>query len=204
MSAISLSRAYTCVQGAPVIHAVDPAIFRLRYFARCMDCTFCDDQCCSYGVDVDLGNAMRIAALGDDFASRIAAPRTEWFTDEVIEDPEFPGGRYLRTRTLGGRCVFRNAQGRGCAIHAYALEKGIDYHALKPIVSTLFPVTFDYGVLVASSEVHDKSLACAGEGPTVYEGARAELAYYFGEACVAELDNLSRERERHRITVPTG
>jgi len=193
MTVVPLPRAYTSVQGAPVIHSVDTAIFSLRYFAKCMDCTFCDDQCCSYGVDIDLGNAMRIAALGEDFSARIAAPRTEWFTDEVLEDAEFPTGRYLRTREHGGKCVFRNPAGRGCLIHAYALEKGIDYHEIKPVVSTLFPTTFNYGVLEASSEVHDKSLACAGSGPSVYEGARDELKYYFGEDFVAELDNLSRE-----------
>ncbi|MEJ0041016.1 MAG: hypothetical protein WDM81_01740 [Rhizomicrobium sp.] len=75
MSVVALARSYTSVQGAPVIHSVDTAIFSLRYFAKCMDCTFCDDQCCSYGVDIDVGNAMRIAALGEDFSARIAAPR---------------------------------------------------------------------------------------------------------------------------------
>ena len=190
MSVVALSRRYTCVQGAPVIHAVDTAIFALRYFAKCMDCGFCDDQCCSYGVDIDLGNVMRLAALGEDFSSRIAAPRSEWFTSEVLQDPEFPTGSYVRTQEKDGRCVFRSPNGRGCAIHGYALEKGIDYHDLKPMVSTLFPVTFNYGVLEASSEVHNRSLACAGDGPSVYQGARDELRYYFGDALVEELDRL--------------
>ncbi|MEJ1970415.1 MAG: hypothetical protein WDN03_17575 [Rhizomicrobium sp.] len=191
MSVVRLSRDYLCVQGAPRIHSVDTAIFSLRYFARCMACDFCDDQCCSYGVDIDVGNVVRLAALGEDFSSRIAAPRSEWFTAEVVEDAEFPSGRYVRTQERGGRCVFRSQAGRGCTIHAYAVEKGIDYHELKPIVSTLFPVTFDYGVLVASGEVHDKSLACGGHGPSLYQGARDELAYYFGAAFVAELDGLA-------------
>jgi hypothetical protein len=197
MAVRRLSREYLCVQGAPLIHSVDTAIFELRYFAKCMACGFCDDQCCSYGVDIDLGNVMRIAALGEDFSRRVPAPRAEWFTDEVLEDPEFPSGRYLRTRAKdGGGCVFRNPEGRGCLIHGYAIEKGIDYHELKPIVSTLFPTTFDYGVLGASSEVHDKSLACSGDGPTVYEGARDELRYYFGEEFVAELDALSHAEDK--------
>jgi hypothetical protein len=191
MAVHRLARSYTCVQGAPVLHSVDTEIFRLAYFALCMDCGFCDDQCCSYGVDIDLGNAMRLAALGEDFAARIAAPRAEWFTDKVVDDPEFPTGRYLRTRAPDGKCVFRSRTGRGCTIHAYALEKGIDYHELKPLVSTLFPATFEHGVLMASSEVHDRSLACAGQGRSVYDGTRDELKYYFGDAFVAELDALS-------------
>ncbi len=192
MSVVRLARDYVCVQGAPVIHSVDTEIFRLTYFMRCMACGFCDDQCCSYGVDIDLGNVMRLAALGDDFSSRIAVPRTEWFTDTVVEDPEFPTGRYVRTREKDGKCVFRNPKGRGCAIHGYALEKGIDYHDLKPMVSTLFPATFDYGVLGPSGEVVEGSLVCKGDGPSVYEGARAELEYYFGAEFVAELDALAR------------
>ncbi len=194
MTVLRLSRDYICVQGAPVIHAVDTAIFEQRYFARCMACDFCNDQCCSYGVDIDLGNVARLNALGDDFMARIAAPREQWFTAEVVEDPEFPTGRHVRTREQGGKCVFLNPLGRGCQIHGYAVEKGIDYHTLKPMVSTLFPTTFNHGVLEASSEVLDKSLACAGDGPTVYEGAREELQYYFGEAFVAELDALKSKQ----------
>jgi hypothetical protein len=59
------------------------------------------------------------------------------------------------------------------------------------MVSILFPVTFDYGVLGASSEAVDRSLVCAGSGPTLYEGTRGELAYYFGDALVPELDTMS-------------
>jgi hypothetical protein len=190
MSVIRLSRDYTCVQGAPVIHSVDDAIFRLRYFTHCMACTFCKDGCCDHGVDIDVANRDRLLA-DEAFAARISAPREAWFTTDVVADPEFPSGAYVRTATRNGACVFR-APGRGCAIHAYATEKGVDYHLLKPMVSTLFPATFDYGVLGPSGEVADGSLICAGDGPTVYEGARGELAYYFGDAFVAELDALAK------------
>ena len=190
MTVRRLSREYICVQGAPVIHSIDTAIFTQRYFARCMACTYCGDQCCSYGVDIDLENVARLQALGDDFAGRVATPREQWFTSEIVEDKEFASGRHVRTRESGGKCVFHNPDGRGCMIHGYALEKGVDYHTLKPIVSTLFPVTFNHGILEASGEVLDKSLACVDDGPSLYEGAREELKYYFGDAFVAELDSL--------------
>jgi hypothetical protein len=54
----------------------------------------------------------------------------------------------------------------------------------------LFPLTFEDGVLVASSEVEERELVCAGSGPSLYEGVRGELAYYFGDAFVAELDSI--------------
>ena len=41
--------------GGPVLSAVDPRIFTLRYFTHCMACGFCHDACCHHGVDVDLG-----------------------------------------------------------------------------------------------------------------------------------------------------
>ena len=49
----------------------------------------------------------------------------------------------MRTQVKDGRCVFLNRQARGCKVHSYCLDKGLDYHLLKPLVSILFPVTFD-------------------------------------------------------------
>lgn len=187
---ITLSRSYKSVMGGPVLWAVDPAIFRLRYFTRCMDCGFCHDACCEHGVDIDLGNAERLKALPRDFHDRIGAPAEEWFTGEIVSDPEFPGGRHVRTAVKNGACVFRIPHARGCAIHGYCLEKGLDYHRFKPMVSALFPVTFEAGLLTASGEAADGSLICGAVGPSLYDGARDELQYYFGAALIAELDTL--------------
>ena len=191
MAVVRLSRSYVCRDGAPVIHAVDTAIYSLRYFMRCMACTFCNDQCCDHGVDVDLGNAKRLLELGPEFSARVTAPPSDWFTSEPVSDAEFPSGGHVRTRTRNGKCVFISRDGRGCTIHAYAIEKGIDYHALKPLVSTLFPLTFEHGALVPSSEAVDSSLVCSGEGATLYEGVRGELGYYFGDQFVGELDAIA-------------
>lgn len=187
---ISLSRDYVCVLGAPVIRSVDPAIFTHRYFTHCMSCGFCKDQCCSYGVDIDVENVDRVLALDSGFDAFVGVPRAKWFTARTWKDAEFPGGAQKRTRTKDGACVFLDRKNRGCKIHAYCLANGIDYHTLKPLVSTLFPVTFEGGALVASGEIEDGSLICAGEGPVLYDGVRGELAYYFGEPFVAELDAL--------------
>jgi hypothetical protein len=58
------------------------------------------------------------------------------------------------------------------------------------MVSALFPVTFDDGLLHASTEARDGTLVCGGQGPSLYRGARAELLHYFGESLVSELDAL--------------
>jgi hypothetical protein len=192
MAPVRLARDYVGRDGAPVIHAIDPAIFSLRYFMRCLACGFCNDQCCDHGVDIDVDNARRLRELGPDFQARLAVPAAHWFTSDVTPDIEFPSGAHVRTQVRNGKCVFTSQSGRGCTIHAYCLEKGIDYHTLKPMVSALFPVTFEAGVLVPSAEAMDGTLLCSGAGATLYEGVRGELEYYFGHEFVAELETLKK------------
>ncbi len=189
---IPLSRDYPCRGSGPVLRAVDRSIFILRYFQPCMGCGFCRDSCCTWGVDIDLGNVSRLKALPQDFKALVSVPETEWFTHDVVQDVEFPGGAHVRTAIVDGACVFRNRAGRGCLIHSYALGNGLDYHDIKPLVSTLFPVTFERGVLAPAGDLADGSLICAGAGLTLYQGAREELRYYFGDPLIAELDALAR------------
>lgn len=133
----------------------------------------------------------RILAQADLLEPIIGRPRESWFRSAVVQDDDFPGGAATRTAVVDGGCVFRRRGARGCALHAFALDRGEDYHAIKPMVSALFPVTFGGGALVCSEELAEGSLVCAGAGPTAYEMARGELGHYFGEALVAELDRLA-------------
>jgi hypothetical protein len=170
---------------------VDDAIFTRRYFGHCMSCGFCADWCCSHGVDVSLRERDRILARAGEIESLVRVPRDRWFVDRVTDDADFPGGAATRTAVVDGACVFLQRPGRGCTLHALALAAGEDYHAIKPMVSTLFPVTFGDGALLCSEELMDGTLVCGGEGPTAYEMARSELAFYFGEELVAELESLA-------------
>jgi hypothetical protein len=180
-----------------VVSEVDPAIFRRRYFGHCFGCSFCNDGCCNHGVDVSIAERDSILARADELEPRVGVPREQWFAAAVTADADFPGGASTRTAVLNGSCVFRLAGARGCALHAFALERGEDYHTIKPMVSSLFPVTFGEGALVCSEELADETLVCAGAGPTAYEMARPELRHYFGDSLVEELDVLAvRETER--------
>jgi hypothetical protein len=167
---------------------VDDAIFTRRYFGHCLRCTFCGDACCTHGVDVSVVERDRILARAEDLEPLVQIGLEHWFVPELDEDADFPGGFATRTAVVDGACVFLRRDGRGCLIHAALLTRGEDYHALKPMVSTLFPVTFGDGALLCSDELHDESLVCAGDGPTAYAMARAELGFYFGAELVAELD----------------
>ena len=191
MTVLPLGRDFPSIFGAPVLRAVDPRIFSLRYFTHCMACGFCRDQCCNYGVDIDRANMERLRGLGSAFEVFAGVPQDEWFVPEITDDPEFPSGAHGRTRAVGGKCIFADRAGRGCRIHAYCLEHSLDYHLYKPMVSILFPLTFEHGVLEPSSEAIDGSLICSGDGLSLYDGVRGELAYYFGDGLVVALDALS-------------
>ncbi|HEY8038493.1 MAG TPA: hypothetical protein VIF15_01815 [Polyangiaceae bacterium] len=193
LRALAFSRPHACRWGVPVVDRVDPAIFLRTYFVRCMECSYCFDSCCQYGVDVDAPNVARLDAVAGDLAQYTGVPRDRWFTDGWTDDAEHPGGRATRTAVEGGACVFRSRRGRGCLIHSFALERGVDYHELKPMVSVLFPVTFDGGLLHPSTEIEDRSLQCIDDGPSLYRGVRDEIAWYFGAALVAELDAFERD-----------
>jgi Fe-S-cluster containining protein len=155
-----------------------------------MSCGFCADACCQHGVDVSIVERDRILARAPEIAERVGGDVSSWFTPGLIEDLDFPGGAATRTTVVDGRCVFLSRSARGCVLHALSLETNADYHLLKPMVSALFPVTFGDGALFCSDELTDGSLVCGGEGPTAYEMARAELAYYVGDELVAELDAM--------------
>jgi Fe-S-cluster containining protein len=192
-SLMELSRPYAARAGSPVITTVDPRIFTARYYGACMSCTFCSDACCYHGVDVDGVVAERILADAAEIEQFVGIGRDNWF-DEEEPDPEMPGGTTRRTKTVGDACVFLSPRerGRGCLLHAFALSKGRDYHDYKPMVSTLFPLTFIDGELQLSSELEEETLVCRGDGPVAYDACRGELLYYFGAELVAELDDIRR------------
>lgn len=189
---IPLSKKYAARAGRPVVDRVGRAIFERRYFAACLACGYCNDACCGYGVDADAEVVSRVLAQAEAIERRVGVPRGEWFAGPLAPDADLPGGAGTRTRVVGGSCVFKSRTGRGCLLHAHALETGQDYHLVKPMVSALFPVTFGDGALALSEELADGTLVCRDDGPTAYEAVRPELAYYFGAELVAELDGIAK------------
>lgn len=187
---LPLSTAYRCRYGAPTITTVDPAIFRRRYFTHCLECTFCHDACCTYGVDYDRRVRENLERHADALEAFTGIARARWFSGVEMPDATMPGGGSIRTAVERDACVFLNRESRGCWIHAYALRAGVDYHDLKSIVDCLFPLTWEGTELGPSAEVVDASLICLDTGPTLYRGVREELRYYFGAGLVTELDAL--------------
>ena len=192
-----LSRAYPSRFGAPVVETVDARIFTLTYYQDCMACTFCRDWCCSWGADIDIANAARLEAEGAALVAFTGVAADDWLLPEPpLPDAESPGGAYTRTAARDGACVFLDRKGRGCRIHAYALEMRREPRDLKPMVCTLFPVVIGQGLMRPASELIEGALVCAGPGGTAYAAARDGIGHYFGPELVRELDALESRMAR--------
>ncbi|MBN8585223.1 MAG: hypothetical protein J0M37_09015 [Ignavibacteria bacterium] len=194
---IKLKNSYPSIHGLPVIHSVDTDIFDLTYFMKCMECTFCKDQCCEWGADIDMQNVSRVMKYKDELEAFTGIKSERWFDEsEKGTDHEYPGHDYMRTTYDEEKdyCIFLNTKGRGCMLHSFALNKGIDYHEIKPFFCSMFPVTYMDGVLMTPEEIDEGLTACLGEGPTLYQGSRDELKFYFGEGLINELDEIQAQR----------
>lgn len=185
---LPLSKEYR--SGNLAISFVHRDIFLNTYFARCLECDFCHDWCCSFGADIDIQNVEKIQQQQQEIKLFIRPSTVEWFEAEYTYYEEYTGEQYTRINPQGPRCVFISQDQRGCGLHRYALSKGMDYHEIKPPVCILFPLSFGEGILKIAPELDDHSLICAGSGASVYRSMRSELEYYFGRELVEELDTV--------------
>ena len=204
---IKLKNSYPSIQKLPVIHSVETDIFEVTYFMKCMECTFCKDQCCEWGADIDMQNVERLMKYKDELEQFTGIKSDRWFDEsEKGTDYEYPGNEYMRTMFDEEKdaCIFLNTQSRGCMLHSFALSKGMDYHEIKPTFCSLFPVTYMDGVLMTPEEIDEGLTACLGEGPTLYQGSRDELLYYFGEGLVAELDEIQNDIIEKKKVIAAG
>lgn len=190
-SVIALGKEY--VSGNLAIAFVHRDIFLKSYFARYLECTFCQDWCCSFGADIDIQNVERINRRRDEILPFVRPPEGEWFDPEFTYYEEYAGNQYTRIQVQGPRCVFISKDQRGCGLHRYAIHRGIDYHEIKPLICILFPLSFEEGVLSVAAELDDHSLVCEGVGESVYRSLRNELEYYLGSEFVDEVDRIEQE-----------
>jgi hypothetical protein len=174
-------------------------IFLRKYFARCLECSFCHDWCCSFGADIDIQNVEKIQQQKEEILPFIRLHEEEWFEEDFTYYEEYAGNHYTRINPHGSRCAFISKVQRGCGLHRYAISKGMDYHEIKPLVCILFPLSFGEGILSLAPELDDGSLVCSGSGDSAYRAMRNELEHYFGQALLAELDEIEEQifSDRH-------
>lgn len=180
------------------ITSIDERLFKCRYFARCMECGFCHDVCCSYGCPVDITEEERILSFREELENRTGIPAREWFTDEIILRPEFPSGRTKKTRVYNNKCVFHNSVSRGCHLHSLALEMGLDPHSIKPMVCFLFPLTWDNPYLYVSDFLDE--LPCKNSGVLLLDSLLDEMKYYLGDDFVQEVRLKAVDREQEPLS----
>ncbi|WP_448851673.1 hypothetical protein [Corynebacterium sp. 335C] len=80
-------------------------------------------------------------AIDGDAADEPLEPWLEW---DELEDDDGEMEPALRTAVVGGACVFANREGwpggHGCAIHQWAVARGIDHVDVKPDVCWQVPL----------------------------------------------------------------
>ncbi|MBE0481256.1 MAG: DUF3109 family protein [Dehalococcoidia bacterium] len=160
------------------IKAVDENLFTRKYSADCLGFLHCEDICCSYGCDVDKSERDRILACADKLEPRLGIPASGWFDDEM-KDEGYPSGFVVRTRVYRHKCVFHDRKARGCLLHHFANDEGIDWRRLKPMVCTIFPVTWEKGRLLTSPFLDE--LPCNGCGECIFDAQKRELREFFGD-----------------------
>jgi len=187
---VNLTRYFVGALGGMVIRRVDSRIFTFKYPSQCLKCSTCNDVCCSYGADIDVENISRLARYQSQLEEYLQIPYTDWFQGPIISDHEYPGGGYRRTNVQDGHCIFRNKNSRGCSIHSFCLQYSIDVHMLKPIISCLFPITWDKQTLLPVTEILDNKLHCQNSGVSLYTGIRTDLLFYYGSEFINVLDEM--------------
>jgi Fe-S-cluster containining protein len=181
---IHLKNNYSSIYNLPIINKINTNIFNIKYNSNCLTCDFCDDYCCSHGVDIDIENVKRILKFKTELEN---ISSTDWFFDNYNIDDEFPGKLFTRIKTKNNKCVFYNFKERGCLIHKFCLENNIDVYYLKPITCSLFPISFNNGEL---SSMIDESYICANDNISLFDNLKLELKYYFGKEFVNELEAI--------------
>lgn len=188
-----------------------------------------DDGCCTLGAHFsDDDDEQRVAHFVPKLTAKDWQHRKEGRTRGWIEVDE-DGDR--KTRVVDGGCVFLNSPdfpgGGGCALHRWALRKGVKPHKVKPDVCWQLPTRRQYrdverGDGTSYTEVsigaydraawgaggHDLDWFCptateahVGREP-VYVSNRDELVELMGERAYEELVRLCEERlaSDHRAT----
>lgn len=185
----------------PRFRRVETAIFTKRLVADCMthQCAMVDqhaeklDACCQYGCDVDLGERAAILAKADDIRPLLRAEVKDapWFETEVERDADYPSGGCVRTTLFENRCTFLAHDRRGCAIHRASIERGWNFHGIKPAICRLFPLSYEQDLLMIAEEYPEYSCAHV-DGPTLYRITRDAFAELFGEELVIALDAVEQ------------
>ncbi len=143
----------------------------------------CHDACCQYGADIDFNSYDLIQMHVGDIERIVGSSCSTWFEEgSIVMSSEFLGGGSVRSRVGDdGYCVFHVPGGKGCALYQLAFS-GVDL-GIVPSICRLYPLTWDKGVLQASTHleptcncVFDTPLESV-DGSLSNDGVRRSILY---------------------------
>jgi hypothetical protein len=143
----------------------------------------CGDVCYIRGEDVSKREYQLIVEHRKEIESLLDMPLDNLLPYRFVSDDDFSEGGYTHTMVIDDMCSFHIKTGRGCVLHTFKI---------KPMVGSLFPMTFNCGLLSPSKEIFYNLDDCHNYGKTLYEGGKNDLLYYFGRDFIQELDELSK------------
>jgi hypothetical protein len=198
---IKLSKSYPSRYGLPVVDGIDTDIFSTRYpSAGCMGMD-CNDICCSGGAIMDIVAFNKLK----EFREYEEFKNIAWESISFEKEQYYPGGLGCYTPIVDGMCVFKNRASRGCGIHSFCFEKGIEVRELKFFACCIFPVEVNRvqdksHILTVGYELRHEGFDfdCKFTGDsTVYECARDDICYYFGKELIDVIDGLKKQLLMH-------
>ena len=190
--------------------------------ARAAPCQLdeCGGACCVGGIWLDVLHVQKILDAEALVAPWLPAERRNpdlWFSDEVVEHPDFPSGVGTATAVLprldgSGReaCVFALADHR-CALECAGMQAGMAWPGLKPFDCATYPVLRSEGELRRDTESARRGADCQGprpkpgtpkaqapEQPAFFQVFRREVELSIGARGYAVLQSEWQRREERK------
>lgn len=149
-----------------------------------------DGHCCEEGVSATLYEVARIKEHAADIQPYLIQPYD--FDKWDLSRPADIGTPLLNENKPGEQCWFLRAN-RLCALHTFALEKGMPVASIKPYFCLFFPLTLiDLDINVTEIAVDGKAYdTCLVEGERegfLFRQFERELRRVIGDANYRELE----------------
>jgi Fe-S-cluster containining protein len=167
---------------------LSPELFlRTRLRNQCIQ--GCNARCCEEGVTATLYEVARIKEHGEEIQPYLIQPYD--FESWNLSRPADIGTPLLNANQPGEQCWFLRGN-RMCALHTYALDKGLPIASIKPYFCLFFPLTLidldiDVTEIAVDGKAYDTCLVECECETWLFKQFERELRRVIGDANYAEL-----------------